>query len=177
MLSFKKSLLIILVLLFTINSAIDYSSYIPASADEVGEINFSLKLINKGTGVKITIGKTKGAEGYKIYMMETDTPYTDYRYDKNYSICVGKIEKTGAKKRSFIIKGLPEGVYTFLVSASYHNENGFEHDAYSEEKSINIKSSKTNSRPITELDFTDVKVGDIIKLGAYEQDVYSFSLL
>lgn len=142
---------------------------------DIGEENpdipdFKLKLINKGTGVKIIIDKTKRADGYYIHMYETSTPYTEYRYDDHLSICLGQIEKNGKKKRTFTIKGLPEGVYTFRIKAYRNNENGYEGSNCSEEKTIEVKAAQEVPRVEKKYDFSNVKVGDVISFGAYEQD-------
>ena len=138
-----------------------------SAAEELGTPNVTVKKINSGTGVKLTISKTNGAEGYYIYITNTHNAYSKYMYrGGKCERLVGSLEKDGTKKRTFIIKGLPKGKYTFKVCA--HNYYwGYN---YSDEKTVKIKAAKTKDTEEKSYDFSKAKVGDVIKFGSYEQD-------
>ena len=133
----------------------------------------TLKRVNKGTGVKITINKTKGATGYYIYMTKRDNAYSSYLYnDGKYGKEIAQINKNGKAKRSYTIKGLPKGTYSFRIQAYAGDENSIdiEYSDYGEEKSIYIKSPKKKTVEEKTYDFSEAKVGDTITFGSYEQD-------
>lgn len=142
---------------------------------------FTLKRVNRGTGVKITINKTKGATGYYIFMTKRDNAYSSYlRNDGEYKQKIADIEKNGKIKRTYTIKGLSKGTYTFKVQAyarekvydvaSGREYTDWESSDYSTEKSISVKAAKKKTVPEKTYDFSNVKVGDTIKFGSYEQD-------
>ncbi len=139
-----------------------------SAAEELGTPKITLKKINSGTGVKITISKTKGAAGYFICITNTDNAYSKYiQSDGKYERLVGHLEKDGTKKRTYKIKGLPKGKYTFKVMAYDSNE---EYTNYSAEKTIKIKATKAKDTKEKSYDFSKVKVGEVVEFGSYEQD-------
>lgn len=143
---------------------------------------FSLKRINNGTGVKIVIEKTKGAEQYMIHMTNRQNSYSKYLTDGgNYSKYIDSIYKDGTKRRSYTISGLPKGTYTFCVEAlTYEPQNNSKgiyetsedggYSIKSEERSIKIKAASVKASKEKTYDFSKVKAGDTIGFGAYEQD-------
>ena len=141
-----------------------------SAAEELGTPKITLKKINSGTGVKITISKTNLADGYYIYITNTDNAYSKYMLnDGKYEREVGRLEKDGTKKRTYTIKGLPKGKYTFKVMA-YHAAAWQMHTNSSSEKTINIKAAKNKDSKEKNYDFSKVSVGDVIEFGSYEQD-------
>ena len=98
--------------------------------------------------VKVTIKKTKNAEGYEIYIKDPDA--SDYKKSAT-------VEKNGKAKRTYTISGLSEGAYKIKVRAY----NGTIYSKYSSAKKAVVRSV---------YDFSDVEQGDIISFGRYEQD-------
>lgn len=181
---YKKNMCFILALLMIVNVVIGSYSYdVNAAEKKVFVPTFKIKTINDGTGVKIEINKTKGAEGYHIYVpkrqnadskyynqngnFESEDDFWIFR-DRNDRIT---LEKNGQKKRSYTINGLPEGEYSFVVAACKVGTYGELYDVtYSSMKSVSIKAGKKVKRKEISYDFSSVKAGDTIKFGAYEQD-------
>ena len=131
---------------------------------------FTIKRINKGTGIKIIIDKTdrgnKKYDGYNIYIRNISNSYSKYK-----EIAKLEFNKKGNKKRTIIINGLPKGTYGIMISAILSEDNdwaGAEWD--SDEKIIKIKAAPKNDVEEKEYDFKNVNVGDIITFGSYEQD-------
>ena len=149
----------------------------------------SIKAAKNETGIKVTIGKTKDAEGYEVYLTyETDNSlYKDgddsYCYDKfsKTDKYIKTIELSGTKKRTVTVKAeelvnescksLPAGKYTIKVRS--YNKKKYSTTRYSEfskAKSITVKAKKTGAGYKSSYDFSGVKTGDVITFGAYEQD-------
>lgn len=152
-----------------------------AADGDVDIPQISLKRINDGTGVKISINPTMGAEYYYVYMTNRKNIYSKYLYNNGEELeLIAIIDKNGTKKRTYTIKGLPKGTYSFRIDAygyeykvpygntgwSYTNRNRVS----SIEKSIKIKAGKKKQTKENKYNFRNVKVGDIIKFGHYEQD-------
>lgn len=143
--------------------------------------DITLVSINNGTGVKIIIGKTKGAEGYTLWMTERKNAYTDYfsftDYLNGHERLIAEIKKDGRKEREYIIKGLPKGHYEFKVTAYKINQEidtdlDIDNKIYAEskEKGIDIKAFTTKASNDISYDYKKIKSGDIISFGHYEQD-------
>ena len=149
---------------------------IRAEATETSAPKITVKYVNSKTGVKITIGKTSGAEGYRIYLKGYGDSYANYWSDdaKNDWHIVGFLEKGGRSKRTYTIKGLPKGTYAIKVAAvqkvKKYDTDFYEEISYSVKKNIKIKAPKKVSRQINTYDFSETKVGDTITFGTYEQD-------
>ena len=165
----KKAIIMLLtVILIT-------ASWAGFKADaKVSQPVIKLKKINNGTGVKIIIEKTHGAEGYFVYMTKRKDAYKNYLYGKGVdTIELGVINKNGKKQREFIINGLPEGKYTFMVEAFMLDQNGDPEpnkSKFSEAKTVKIKAPENIATAQRTYDFPGVKAGDTISFGAYEQD-------
>ena len=177
----KKVICLIMVVIFITSGFLGHSA--KAAENEVEIPTFKVKKINGGTGVKIIINKTKGADGYHIYVTKRQNADSRY-YNQNgvfeseldfseifrayYDI---SIEKNGQKKRSHTINGLSKGKYSFKVAACIKDQYGdLDNRTYSEIKSVSIKAGKKVDRQELSYDFSSIKVGDVIKFGAYEQD-------
>lgn len=173
-----KNMKKILALLFCVVMVICTIECPKVKAASSGSSNpqISVKLVNKKTGVKITIGKTKGAQAYEIKLSGFGDAYEGYR--EEYSPrTIATIKKDGTAKRTYTIKGLPKGTYYISVSAMvekrYYEEGEWdtmlEEIGRSEDVKVNIKASKVKAEAKT-YDFSSAKVGDIITFGSYEQD-------
>ncbi len=153
----------------------------------------TIKVKVSGNSVKITINKTKDAEGYEIgaffeneLSRDDDTIY----YGHSTAVSTGMFEngeeiewnlladrnhfeyftlkKDGKKKRTVTIN-FPAGKLTVKVRSYNEKKYGLKrYSEYSKEKTITIKDTSIGYK--TEYDFSKVKKGDIIKFGAYEQD-------
>ena len=140
----------------------------------------TLKAINKGTGVKITIGKTKGASRYKIYVTKVKNVYSKYMNNKDEYPAEYATVYANNNKTVYTIEGLPEGKYTFKVKAEKiivsEEKTAFGYEEYvvaetfSKKKSITVKAAEEKKEKDKKYDFKNVKVGDTITFGRYEQD-------
>jgi len=140
----------------------------------------SAKLISKKTGVKITIGKTKDADGYEVSISGTpaNSEYCDYfKYkesDDYVYMTTGfntVIEKNGKAKRSLTYKDLQPGTYKVKVRSWNNKKYGTKtYSEWSKEKTFTLKEAATSGYS-TSYDFSKVKKGDVVKFGAYEQDL------
>ena len=150
----------------------------------------SVKAAKNEAGIKLTIKKTKDAEGYEVYLsyQADNSLYKDgdeWYCNDNFSIeeetIVKTIELSGTKKRTVTIKAeelvnencksLPAGKYTIKVRS--YNKKKFGATKYSElskAKSITVKAKKNGKGYKSSYDFSGVKKGDVISFGAYEQD-------
>lgn len=89
-----------------------------------------------GASVKVTIKKTERADGYLIYM-KSDTA-TKYKKVK-------ALKKSGNAERSYTIKNLSEGKYSFKVRAYVKEDGKAVKGAYSKAKSITLTLSSNVS--------------------------------
>lgn len=183
-----KKKLIVLVLV-----AVMIIGCVPVSAKEITipVPKISVKATKGEKGIKITIKKTKDAEGYELFLAfkSDECLYKDddivYCHD-NLSFDFGftpfkKVELSGDKKRTVTInaeeifdshcKSLPIGKY--MVKAKSYNVKKYGAELCSEfstQKSLTIKSKETGLGYKSSYDFSNVNKGDVIKFGAYEQD-------
>lgn len=98
--------------------------------------------------IKLTINKTKNAEGYEVYIKNPG----DSQYTKATTV-----KKDGKAKRTYTFIDMAEGEYTIKVRAYA----GSSYSKYSAAKKAVVKSV---------YDFSDVEQGEIIKFGRFEQD-------
>lgn len=149
-----------------------------------------LKRMKDGESMKVTIGKTKEAEGYEIYisLAYDDKYYNMYsgyeKIEKETSpIKVETLELDGKKKRSTVLttkfyeglscrgtKGIP-GKYTVQVRS--YNKKKFGATVYSElskGKTVVIDNEISATGYKDKYDFSKVDIGDTVYFGAYEQD-------
>lgn len=139
----------------------------------------SVKTVKNGTGVKVTIKKTKDAEGFEVYASGTPDSYVGYKEYRcslaefailNYNGSkVAEIEKNGKAKRTVTIKTLPPGSYKIKVRSYNSKKYGtMTYSDFSKEKSVKLKEASKGYS--LSYDFSKVKKGDVIKFGTYEQD-------
>ncbi len=89
------------------------------------------KVAKNGTDVKITISKTTGADGFRIYMVAPKQS----KYSK-----LKTITKDGTAKRSYTKKNLADGTYSFKVRAYKKSGNTTVWGKYSKVVSVTITS-------------------------------------
>ncbi len=155
--------------------AIGLFSDIAAQAKEIKlpVPKIKVKAVDDGIGVEITIGKTKDADGYEVYISTNSDKYRDIYGDykdvddgfrKEYTL-----DMSGSKKRTYYIFSLFPGKYNIKVR-SYNNKKygTLTYSDYSKGKSVKIKEAANGYKK--KYDFSKVKKGDVIKFGAYEQD-------
>ncbi len=173
-------------------------SGVKAEAKELQALKVpTIKVKVSENSVKITINKTKEAEGYEVvigFEGESNEFYKDagavkgnwatkvsagkdkdgkkIEWNVGYSGFQNKyltIEKDGKKKRTITLKPLPEGNLTVKVRSYNEKKYGSKrYSEYSKEKTVTIKDKSIGYK--TEYDFSMIKKGDTIKFGAYEQD-------
>lgn len=140
----------------------------------------STKLIKKKTGIKVTIGKTKDADGYEVSISGTPAN-SEYGSDFWYKDTDGHlytqdnfstvIEKNGTAKRSLTYKNLQPGTYTIKVRSWNNKKYGTKtYSEWSKEKTFTLKEAVTKGYS-NSYDFSEVKKGDVVKFGVYEQDL------
>lgn len=151
--------------------------------------NIKVKLLKNGTDVKVTIGKTKEADGYEVWVT-TDVVYKGYKnthlvtssgmgpddyieVSDNF-VKAGDITKNGKKKRTITLKNLSKGKVLIKVRA-YNKVGNFDETYYGEFSKIKTVKVKTGSSGYeAAYDFSKNKKGDIIQFGSYMQD-YPFN--
>jgi hypothetical protein len=167
-------------------TAILLVSVLPAGsalADEkLGTPSITVKSVND-TDVKVTIGKTKGADGYEVWITSDCgyTGYKNYNYYIKYNymdnpcdyINAATIEKDGTEARSVTIKNLSKTSVSVKVRAyaGIQSTDGYTECVYggfSKSKTVKVTAQKKGYE--SSYDFSTVKKGDIIEFGTYEQD-------
>ncbi|MBR5179898.1 MAG: hypothetical protein IKW90_14005 [Lachnospiraceae bacterium] len=144
----------------------------------------SVKLIENGAAIKISISKTSDAEGYEVYSNWYGEMYDGYREidhsanrdnviikenleNKEYYGLLKTVKKNGTKKRTVIIRSLPSGQYNIAVRSFNQKKYGtLTYSDLSKVKKITIKEKDDK----TSFDFSKVKKGDTISFGVYEQN-------
>lgn len=176
---FAKRILCVLLTAFMLSVLVS-SLQVEAKDISITTPKVSAKLISKKTGVKITVGKTKDAEGYEVTISGTPAN-SEYCKSFKYTDSYGNvymtntfdtvINKNGKAKRSLTYRNLQPGTYTVKVRS--WNDKKFGARVYSEwskEKTFTLKESATKGYSKS-YDFSSIKKGDVIKFGAYEQDL------
>ena len=121
----------------------------------------SVKSDKDGTAVKVTISSTKNAEGYLIYMKSD----TDTKYKK-----VKTLKKDGTVARSYTVKKLSAGTYSFKVKAYLKSGEKTIKGSYSKVKTVTLEAAADKGDTKSTSDFSKLKTGDIFTFGSYEQD-------
>ncbi len=143
-----------------------------AADKKPGKPKISVKAVN-GTDVEITIQKTKGADGYEVWITSDwgCGGYRDRLYSSDY-INAATVEKDGTAVRTVTIKKLSKSSVSIKVRA-YKGDYTTNYEScifgdFSKEKTVKVKAQKKGYK--TSYDFSKVKKGDTIKFGTYEQD-------
>ncbi len=107
-----------------------YATVKAASEDSPAKPAVTIKSAKDDTAVKITISETEGADGYRIYMKSP----SDTKYKK-----IKTLKKDGTEARSYTVKNLEPGDYSFRVKA-YSKESGSTvWSSYSKGKKIELE--------------------------------------
>ena len=150
-----------LALLLTLVLAMGAFSALKVEAKENAPAKPTIKAksTSNGTGIKITIYATDGAQGYKIGMKAPGE--TSIKTIKT-------LEKDGTAKRTYTVKNLASGKYSFKVRA-YAVKNGEKvWSEKSETVTVTLKAKQKQDSTVS--DFSKAKTGDYIVFGSYEQD-------
>lgn len=128
-----------------------------------------VKVINSGKAVKVTISKTKDAEGFEVFAYGKSIDYSEYKEVNDKYQKVAEIKENGEQKRTITINALPSGSYKLKVR-SYNNWKfgTLKYSSFSKEKSFKIKKSANGYTSF--YDFSSVERGNIVNFGTYEQD-------
>lgn len=160
-----------LCLLLTVIMVMGLFSSLRAEAKEISlpVPTIKVKAVSKGTGIKVTISKTKDAEGFEVYVYGKSIDYSEYKKVDDVYQKVADVNKNGNAKRTITIKSLPAGSYKIKVRSYNSKKYGtMTYSDFSKEKSAKVKEAANGYS--TNYDFSKVKKGDVIKFGAYEQD-------
>ena len=128
------------------------------AATKPGKPVITVETLKNGTDVKITIKETTGAKGYKIMMKAAD----EIIYKK-----VKVLKKDGTAVRTYTVKNLAAGEYSFKVKAYTKSGSKTIYGSYSKVKSVTVGKQASGG---TVSDFSKAKTGDYITFGSYEQD-------
>ncbi len=121
----------------------------------------SVKSADDGTAIKVTISATERAEGYFIYIKsDTDTKYKKIKTLKN----------DGTAERSYTIKNLSAGTYSFKVKAYRKNKGKTVKSTYSKVKTVTLEIAVDEGRATLISELSNLKTGDTLTFGSYEQD-------
>nr|MCR5686400.1 hypothetical protein [Lachnospiraceae bacterium] len=96
----------------------------------------SLNVTKKGTAIKIVISKTTGAKGFIIYMKSD----SDLKYKK-----IKTLKKDGSIERSYTVKNLKAGSYSFKAVAYTKNGKKTVKSGYSNVKQITLGKDSENA--------------------------------
>ena len=102
----KITMMLVMALFLTLLTALSYEPV--KAAQKVSTPKIKVSAISEETGIKVTIKKTKNAQGYEIYLKGPQ--------DEEFAN-VAKLEKNGKKKRKYSIKNLGGGEYSVKVKA------------------------------------------------------------
>lgn len=175
------ALFMMVVLMIASTSSIEAQS----AEKNPGTPKISVKVMDNGSDVQITIKKTKGAVGFEVWMT-TDVKYKGYsnlNYDFNSDLVenssgnfvnAATIEKNGKKNRTITLKNVPYGTVSVKVRAfsgytqDYWGYTVREYGPFSKVKNVKISNQNETNNSFTK-DYTKVKKGDTIEFGSYEQ--------
>lgn len=106
------------------------------AATKPAKPTITLKATEDGTGIKVSIGKTTDAKGYKIAMKAPGA--SKYKTVKT-------LKKSGAAERSYTITGLEAGKYAIKVRAYTKSGSKTVYGSYSKAKSIKLTGKAADS--------------------------------
>ena len=161
---FKKCISLMLVALL----AAGMFTSLKAEAAEIklAVPKISVSVGKDGTSVKVTIKKTKDADGYEICYSGYGDMYDDYKkIDDQYGVLY-TLEKNGKKKRTVTIKSLIPGTYKIAVRSYNEKKYG---TLMKSDLSKATKVTIAESGYKDSYDFSKLKKGDTFKFGSYMQ--------
>lgn len=161
----KIAMVLALTLILALLSGISYEPV--KAAKKVSTPKIKVSAISKSTGIKVTIKKTKNAEGYTIYLKGPQ--------DEEFA-AVTTLEKNGKAKRKYNIKNLPGGEYNIKVKAYLKSGSKTVWSKESKVSKITIKG-KTNGKgkdlPADVKEYVDKNYPYLLSL--YDQGLVNFS--
>jgi len=161
----KKCMALVLMMVLAVGlcSSIDVEA-----AATPGKPKITVSTLKDGTGVSVSIAKTKNADGYEIVCKGTGDSYNDddeVSYDYTLKL---KVAKDGTEKRTQTIEPIQPGTYEIKARAYKGEGKSIKYGKYSKVAKVTIKSDPETTQ--SSFDFSGVKKGDVIKFGSYEQD-------
>ena len=186
--SSKLFIFMVVVLLFEI---LCFDTPVSAKSKSFSAPKISASKFNNDLGIKVTIKRTKKAQGYEVYLcpVKTISFYDGYVgdafyvvgnsenkldgtwHDKGKYYKQGELKSTGASKQVFYIDFMQAGTYKVKVRAYYETKEGKrKYSKYSKEKKITITPGIDKKGYKDSYDFSDIRVGDEFDFGTYEQD-------
>lgn len=160
-----------MTLLLVTAMAIASFSGIKAEAEEIKLPipKISVKTVNDGTGVEVTINKTKDADGFEVWVSGYADQYLGYKNISDEYYNAVTLEQNGKQKRTVVLKTLYNGSYIIKVRSYNLKKYGTTRwSDYSKEQSVTITAIEGGYKD--KYDFSKAKKGDVIKFGAYEQN-------
>ena len=128
--------------------------------------DISLQSTVSGDGVKVVIGKTKNADGYRIYMKAPG----ESKYKK-----IKSLSKSGEAKRSYTKKSLAAGEYSFKVKAYRKIDGQTVWGSYSTVKKITLQTQPGDIAELIHfIDPADTFVVGGKKPGEREDNLYTY---
>lgn len=161
----KKCMALVLMMVLAVGLC---SSINVEAATTPGKPKITVSTLKDGNGVSVAIAKTKNADGYEIVCKGTGDSYNDddeVSYDYTLKL---KVAKDGTEKRTQTIEPLQPGTYEIKVRAYKGSGKSIKYGKYSKAAKVTLKSDSETKK--SSFDFSDVKKGDVIKFGSYEQD-------
>ncbi len=161
----KIAMVLALTLILTLLSGISYEPV--NAATKVSTPKIKVSAISDSTGIKVTIKKTKNAEGYTIYLKGPQ--------DEEFA-AVTTLEKNGKAKRTYSIKNLPGGEYNVKVKAYLKSGKKTVWSKESKVSMITLKGTNSGAGkdlPADVKEYVDKNYPYLLSL--YDQGLVSFS--
>ena len=127
---------VVFSLFFTLLTGLSSAPEQVMAAKKVSTPKISVSAISDGTGIKVTIKKTKNAEGYCIYMKGPQ--------DEQF-VETATLEKSGKAKRKLTLKNLPGGEYSIKVKGYLKGKTKTVWSKESKVATITIKGTGTGT--------------------------------
>ena len=181
----KKTMILLMAVVMLISLSENIGTEAKSKRLKTPEITVKTK--KSGTYVRITIKDPEDVWGYELSITgkPNNTEYCDYIKQWNFAGRVVMVSadykdidsviRNGATKKSITYKNLVPGVYSVKVRA--YQENGvkdglivWKYSKWTTKKEFTINEAPAKGFA-TDYDFSNVKKGDIIEFGSYDQDL------
>lgn len=166
----KKLLLISILLIAVFTCSVSTKTVYGREDNTIGTPKITVKINKKGTGIKLTISKTKNAKMYVVIIRDVVVDKKNNKVTKNKRMLTSGMAAEKDKKTSMSIKGLKGGTYEIQVEAYPTFSIEYGGKKTSDWKSFTLEETETKIGYKTKYDFSKIKKGDVIKFGSYEQD-------
>ncbi len=164
----KRTKIAIVLALTFVFALLSGFSYEPVNAaTKVSTPKIKVSAISDSTGIKVTIKKTKNAEGYTIYLKGPQ--------DEEFA-AVTTLEKNGKAKRTYSIKNLPGGEYNVKVKAYLKSGKKTVWSKESKVSKITIKGKSSpagKNLPADVKEYVEKNYPELLSL--YDQGLVNFS--